>query len=229
MFLGHFAVALAAKKTAPKTSLGTLVLAAQFADIIWPIFLLLGIEQVQIVPGLLPTSPFDFTSYPISHSLVAQLGWGALVGIVYFFVGRDKGSALLVGALVPTHWILDVIAHRPDMPIFPGGPKIGLGMWNSLLIMICVEFALFGAGIAVYLSTTRAKDRTGVWVLWSLFGLLAVLYLASLFGPPPPNVRILAWSAMAIWLTVPWAASADRHRRQIPGKPESPFHQYANH
>jgi hypothetical protein len=216
MFLGHFAVALASKKAAPKTSLGTLVLAAQFADLLWPVLLLLGIERVRIVPGLLAASPFDFTWYPISHSLIAQFGWGALLGIAYFILRRDGRSALLVGALVPTHWVLDFIAHRPDMPIYPGGPTYGLGMWNSLPLTISVEYALFAVGIAIYLSATRAKDRTGNLALWSLLGLLAVLYPASLFGPPPPSVQALAWSAMAIWITVPWAAWADRHRQSRP-------------
>src|ERR1700680_2714443 len=110
MFLGHFGVAFAAKKAAPKTSLGTLVFAAQFADMLWPVLLLLGFERVRIVPGLLAASPFDFTWYPISHSLVAQLGWGALLGFAYFILRRDGRSALMVGALVPTHWVLDFIA-----------------------------------------------------------------------------------------------------------------------
>ena len=213
MFLGHFGVALAAKKVAPKTSLGTLVFAAQFADLLWPVLLLLGIEQVRIVPELLPASPFDFISYPVSHSLVAQLGWGALLGTCYFMVRRNTRSALLVGFLVPSHWLLDFLAHRPDMPLYPGGARYGLGMWNSLLLTIVVEYALFAAGIAIYVSTTRAKDRTGNLALWSLLGLLAVLYPASLFGPPPPSVQVLAWSALAIWITVPWAAWADRHRQ----------------
>jgi hypothetical protein len=92
MFLGHFGVALAAKKVAPKTSLGTLVFAAQFADLLWPVLLLLGIEQVRIVPGLLPVTPLDFTSYPVSHSLVAQLGWGALLGLLYSWCGAKLAA-----------------------------------------------------------------------------------------------------------------------------------------
>jgi len=143
---------------------------------LWPLLLLLGIEQVRIVPGLFPVSPFDFTSYPYSHSLVAQIGWGALLGFIYFMVRRNVSSALLVGLLVPSHWLLDFIAHRPDMPIYPGGAMYGLGMWNSLLLTIVVEYVLFVAGAAVYLSVTRAKDRTGNLALWSLLGLLAVLY-----------------------------------------------------
>jgi hypothetical protein len=214
MFLGHFGLAFAAKKAAPKTSLGTLVFAAQFADMLWPVLLLFGIEHVRIVPGLLAASPFDFTSYPISHSLVAQFGWGLLLGLIYWAIKRDARSALFVGGLVPTHWVLDFIAHRPDMPIYPGGPKYGLGMWNSVPLTICVEYVLFAAGIALYVNATRAKDTTGKLALWSFVGLLGVLYPASLFGPPPPSVQALAWSAIGIWLTVPWAAWADRHRQQ---------------
>jgi hypothetical protein len=137
-------------------------------------------------------------------------------------VKRNGKTALVIGSLVPTHWLLDLIAHRPDMPIYPGGAKYGLGMWNSVPLTILVEFALFAAGIAIYLSATRAKDRTGNLALWSLLGLLAVLYVASLFGPPPPSVQALAWSAMAIWLTVPWAAWADRHRQSSRGRLETP-------
>jgi hypothetical protein len=221
VFLGHFGIALAAKKVTPKTSLGTLVFAAQFADLLWPVLLLLGIEQVRIVPGLLPASPFDFTSYPVSHSLVAQFGWGALVGTCYFMVRRNTRGAVLVGFLVPSHWLLDGLAHRPDMPLYPGGPRFGLGMWNSLPLTILVEYAAFAAGIAIYVGTTRAKDRTGNLALWSLLGLLAMLYPASLFGPPPPSVPALAWSAMAIWITVPWAAWADQHRQSDADRSET--------
>jgi hypothetical protein len=213
MFLGHFGVAFAAKKAAPKVSLGTLVFAAQFADLLWPILLLLGVEHVRIVPGLMAASPFDFTSYPISHSLVAQLGWGAVIGLIYFVWKRDRRNALLVGALVPTHWILDFIAHRPDMPVYPGGPKYGLGMWNSVPLTLAVEYVLFAAGIALYLSATRAKDKAGHLVFWSLAVFLGVVYAGSLSGPPPPNIQVLAPAGLAMWLTVPWAAWADRHRQ----------------
>ena len=213
MFLGHFGFAFAAKKVAPKASLGILVLAAQLADTLWPLFLMLGIEQVRIAPGLMPASPFDFTSYPISHSLVAQLGWAAVLGLLYFVVTRDGRSAAFVGCLVPTHWVLDFVAHRPDMPVYPGGPRFGLGMWNSIPLTLFVEYGLFAVGVAVYAATTRAKDRTGNFAWWSLVGLLATLYPAALFGPPPPSVKVLAWSGISLWLTASWAAWADWHRQ----------------
>jgi hypothetical protein len=213
MFLGHFGVAFAAKKALPNTSLGTLVFAAQFADLLWPILLLAGVEHVRIVPGLLPASPFDFRWYPISHSLVTELGWGGLVALICFAMHRNIRGALLLGCLVPTHWVLDLIAHRPDLPIYPGSSKFGLGMWNSVPLTLAVEYVLFAVGIALYLSATCVKDTTGKWAFWSLVIFLGAIYPASLFGPPPPSVQALAWSALAIWLTVPWAAWADRHRQ----------------
>jgi len=217
MFLGHFALALAAKKAAPKASLGTLVLSAQFADCLWPVLLLLGVEQVRIVPGLMRASPFDFVSYPISHSLLMQLIWGLLFGVVYLLWRRDIRTALVVGALLPTHWLLDYFAHRPDMPFYPGGgPKVGLGMWNSLPLTLLVEYGLFTAGVAIYLTSTRPKagphNSGRNYAFWSLIIFLALVYPASLFGPPPPSVRALAISGLAIWLTIPWAAAADRRR-----------------
>jgi hypothetical protein len=212
MFLGHFAVALGAKKAAPRTSLGTLFLAAQFADMLWPIFLLLRWEQVRIAPGITRVTPLDFVWYPWSHSLVALVVWGAGFALIYFAIRRDARGAIVAGLCVPSHWLLDFIAHRPDMPIVPGGARYGLGMWNSVPLTLAVEMGMYAAGLAIYLSATRAKDRVGTYALWSLAILLFGIYVSSLTGPPPPNVQVLAESALALWLTVPWAAWADRHR-----------------
>lgn len=215
MFLGHFALALSAKKAAPKAGLGTLVLSAKFADLLWPVLLLFGVEQVRIVPGITRASPFDFVSYPISHSLLAQLIWASLLGALYLLWRRDLRTAIVVGALLPTHWLLDYVAHRPDMPLYPGGPKVGLGMWNSLPLTLLVEYGLFVAGVGIYLKSTRSKGGRG-YAFWSFIVFLAVIYAASLFGPPPPSVRVLAITALALWISVPWAAAADRRRTPIP-------------
>jgi membrane-bound metal-dependent hydrolase YbcI (DUF457 family) len=218
MFLGHFGVALAAKKAAPEISLGTLVLAAQLADGLWPIFLLLGWERVRIAPGITRASPLDFVHYPITHSLVGQLAWGAALGLLYFALRRNAKNALVIGACVVSHWVLDAIVHRPDMPGFPHGPFVGLGLWNSLPATVVVECGLLAIGLAVYLRTMRAKDRIGVYALWSFIAVLVAGWISAVFGPPPPNARALAFGALAMWLTVPWAAWADRHRelRQSP-------------
>jgi hypothetical protein len=212
MFLGHFAVALGAKKAAPKASLGTLVLAAQFADLLWPAFLLLGWEQVRIVPGVTRVTPLDFVSYPYSHSLLAQLLLGLGVGLVYFVLRRNARAAVVLAACVPSHWVLDYVAHRPDMPLFPGGARYGLGLWNSFPATLAAEFLLFAIGVAFYVTVTSAKDRIGKWALWSLLIFLPLVYVASAVSPTPPSVQAVAVAALAMWLVVPWAAWADRHR-----------------
>ena len=170
MFLGHFALALGAKRVAPKVSLGTLVLAAQFADLLWPILLLTGLEQVRIVPGITRVTPLDFVSYPYSHSLLTQLLWGLGIGLVYQAFSHDMRGAVVLGLCVPSHWLLDYIAHRPDMPLVPGGARYGLGLWNSVPATLAVELGLFVIGSTLYLRGTRAKDRTGQYALWSLSG-----------------------------------------------------------
>lgn len=212
MFVGHFGVGLAAKKLAPRVSLGTFLLSVQLADLLWPVLLLLGVEHVRILPGLMKASALDFYDYPVSHSLVALAGWAIVFGAVYFFLRRDRAAALLLAAGVLSHWLLDFAMHRPDMPVLPHGPYLGLGLWNSVSATLAVEGVLYAAGIWIYLKATRAKDRIGTFSLWALLALLAAVWLASLFGPPPPNEKTLAWSGMIAWLLVPWAYWIDRHR-----------------
>jgi hypothetical protein len=214
MFIGRFAVALAAKKYAPETSLGTLVLGAELADFLWPIFLLLGVEEVRIVPGITRVSPLDFVSYPITHSLLTQFGWSVLLGVAYYALRRSARGAVVVGVCVPTHWVLDWISHRPDMPLWPGGPRVGLDLWNSLAATVAVEYGLLIVGLAIYLNATRSR-RPRHWVghlaLWSFVALLALGWLVNI-GPPPPSAQALAWGGLVMWLTISWAAWADRHR-----------------
>src|SRR5215470_3818452 len=139
MFIGHFGVAMAAKKVAPKPSLGTLVLAALLVDGIWPVFLLLGWERVAIVPGITAVTPLEFVSYPYTHSLVAGALWAALLGGGYYALRRDANGAGWIAALVLSHWMLDFASHRPDMPLWPGSPTVGLGLWYSIPLTFIAE------------------------------------------------------------------------------------------
>src|SRR5688572_12493051 len=120
MLLGHYGVAFAAKSAAPRASLGTLNLAAQFLDELWPIFVLLGLEQVRVSPGLMAANPLDFVHYPITHSLVGAIGWSVLLGLIYHAMRRNRRGAVVVGLLVLSHWLLDLPMHRPDLPLWPG-------------------------------------------------------------------------------------------------------------
>ena len=141
MFIGHFALALGAKKIAPRASLGTLFMAAQLADLVWPTLVLLGVETLVVAPGITAFTPLDFVSYPYSHSLEALIGWAAALAVAYALVRRGQGrEALVLAALVLSHWVLDVISHRPDMPLTIGGTgKLGLGLWNSIPGTLAVE------------------------------------------------------------------------------------------
>jgi hypothetical protein len=215
MFIGHFAVGFGAKRLAPAVSLGTLILACQLADLVWPTLVLLGIERLSIAPGITVVTPLNFESYPYSHSLVALICWASLAAVIYRFAHRSSRTAavLVIAGVVLSHWVLDVATHRPDMPLVPGGEtKIGLGLWNSLPATIIIEGAMLAAGVTIYARATRAKDRVGTLALWSFVAFLAVLYVANLFGPPPPSAMAVAWSAEAIWLLVAWGYWIDRHR-----------------
>jgi hypothetical protein len=212
MFIGHFGVALAAKRIAPRTSLATLIVGAQFLDLLWPVFLLLGLEHVRVVPGITKVQALDFYDYPLSHSLTMAVRWSLAVGLVYYLIRRYRRGAWVVGCLVLSHWVLDFLVHRPDLPLWPGGPKYGLGLWNSWPASISLEVLFFAAGIWIYISATRARDRIGNYGLWSLIALLFLGWLAATFGPPPPDTHQLALGAMAMWLVVPWAWWADAHR-----------------
>lgn len=216
MFIGHFGVAFAAKKVAPRTSLGTLILAAQFLDFLWPVFLLLGLEHVSILPGATKASPLDFTDYPISHSLLMAMVWAILFGGIYYALRRNLQSALVVGAAVLSHWVLDFIVHRPDLQLYPGGDtRVGLGLWNSWAASIAVEVLFFGAGLAIYLGCTRARDNAGSYGFWALIAFLFLGWVSALFAGAPPSVTALAWGGIAMWLMALWGWWADGHRTAI--------------
>ena len=212
MFVGHTAVALAAKSRVPDAPLWILIAAVFGLDLLWPLFLLLGAEQLRIEPGITAVNPFAFDYYPWSHSLILAMVWGALFAIGCSPRMASVGRTILVGALVVSHWVLDVVMHRPDLPLWPGpSPLLGLGLWNSIPASLLVEGALFAAAIAIYLRASKPKDRTGTVALWSLLLLQASMWLS---GPwmPPPSARAVAWGGLAMWLFLPWAAWIDRHR-----------------
>jgi len=167
MFLGHYGLAFAAKRLSPRTCLGWFLAATVTLDLLWPVFLLLGLEHVRIAPGITVMTPFDFYDYPITHSLVGALGWSIALAALYSAFNRDRGGGLIVGALVTSHWVLDAVVHRPDLPLYPGGPLIGLGLWNSVPGTLIVEGVLWIGGVWIYLKSTTAQSPTGHYALWS--------------------------------------------------------------
>lgn len=212
MFIGHFAVGFASKRVAPRASLGVLMAAPLALDLLWPFFLLAGKEVVRIDPGNTAFTPFDFVSYPYTHSLAAALVWSAVFGGLYWAWRRDSRAAWIIAAGVVSHWVLDFITHRPDLPLWPGSERVGLGLWNSVAGTLITELAMFGTGVWLYASGTRARDRVGTIGLWSFVVFVLLIYAANQLGPPPPDVRTLAWAGLLQWLFPLWAWWFDWHR-----------------
>ncbi len=215
MFLGHIAVGFAAKRAAPKTSLGVLLGASEFIDLLSPVFVLAGWEQVRFEPG---NNPFlrPVFYYPLSHSLVMTLVWAMAAALGYWLVARYRTGAVIVGLAVLSHWLLDLISHKPDMPLYPGAsPMLGLGLWYSVAGTVIVELLMLGAGVWMYAAATRPRDRIGTYGLWSFVALMVVLYARLVFGPAPPNDKAMAWAGVSFLLLYFWADWFDRHRGPV--------------
>ena len=223
MFLGHFGAALALKRLEPKLSLGTLFLAVQLPDVLWGAFLLLGWEQVRIDPGYTAVTPLQFLHYPISHSLLGMTGWAVAMAAGYYSwptrdTSRHWQAAVLAGAAVLSHYPLDLLVHVPDLPLSGDSPvRLGLGLWSLPVATVVLELATLAAGVAIYVGfrSTRHPARWGR--LAFLVGLLVVVYLMSVFGPPPPSVTAIAIvDIVGLLLLVALAAWVDR--RAAPGE-----------
>ena len=197
----------------PTVPLGWWMVAAFALDLLWPLFLLVGIERVSIAPGATAFSPLVFDSYPWSHSLLMTCVWGVLLAAIARWRGVPVAAAALIAAVVVSHWVLDFVSHAPDMPLWPGrSPRLGLGLWNSISATILIEGIMFIGATALYARATRARDRIGSIAFWSFILISTAMWAAGPWSPPPPDARALAWFGLGGWLLVAWAGWADRHR-----------------
>jgi len=220
MFIGHYAVGLASKEFAPRTSMGALIAAPILLDLLWPIFLLLGWEHVSITPNNNPFLRLQFDSYPISHGLVAVLGWATLYASVYFGLTRYIAGSVVIWIGVVSHWLMDFIVHRPDLPLYARSRLLGLGLWNHRWLTITIEVTLFAIGIWTYQKRTRAKDKVGLYAFLAFVLFLLLAYIGASFGPPPPTVKKLAIVTLLTSLLIPWAWWFDKHREVRLQNPE---------
>ncbi|NOY05389.1 MAG: hypothetical protein GXO82_01955 [Chlorobi bacterium] len=217
MFIGHYAIGFAAKKAAPRVSLGTLILASQFVDLLWPLFMLAGLERVKVAPGITAMTPLDFTHYPFTHSLFGVIVWAVVFGAVYYAFRREAFASLLLGGLVVSHWLLDFLTHRPDLQLFPWlETRVGLGLWDSVPATFIVETLMFAAGVYIYTRATSIRNNTGRYAWWVMVVFLFTIYLTNLFGPPPPSPDAIGVSGLALWLFVAWGYWIDRNRMSVP-------------
>jgi hypothetical protein len=212
MFIGHLAVGFASKRAAPRASLGVLMAAPILLDLVWPILVLAGVEVVRVDPGNTAFTPLDFVSYPWSHSLLLTFVWASIFAGAYLGATGYRRGAAVVFAGVVSHWVLDLVTHRPDLPLWPGGPKVGLGLWSSPAATIAVEVPLYALGVALYLATTRARDRAGAVALWAFVLFALATYAGNILGPPPPSGQAVAALDLFQFLWIPWCVYIDRHR-----------------
>jgi hypothetical protein len=215
MFIGHFALAFAAKRSAPRVNLATLFAAAQLPDLIWPVFVAAGLERVEIAPGDTAFTPLAFVHYPWSHSLVLVAAWGALFAAVHRVRTRNGSATPLLIALAVSHWVLDWLTHRPDLPVVPGGPRYGLGLWNSVPLTIATEMLLFAAGAWLYSQHTRPINARGRWAFVSLIAVLMLAYTGNVLSAPPSVDAVWAVTLFGFLLLLAWAAWTDRHRTAV--------------
>lgn len=212
MFLGHYAVGLAAKKFAPRSSLGALVAAPILLDLLWPIFLLLGWEHVTIEPNSNPFLRLHFDSYPISHGLVAVVGWATLYAAIYFGVTRYVAGTIVIWVGVLSHWLMDFIVHVRDLQLYASSRLFGLGLWNHRWWTIALEIALLAIAVGTYFRETRAKDQIGRYAWLAFILVLLLAYAGAFFGSPPTSVKKLALVTLLTSLMIPWAWWFDTHR-----------------
>lgn len=211
MFIGHFGTGFAAKGVEKKISLGTLFLASQFVDLLWPILLLLGLESVKIEPGNTAVNPLNFIWYPISHSMFSVIIWGILFGIVYYLIKKNTKGSILLGALVFSHWLLDLLTHRPDLLLFPWSDyKVGLGLWNSYAGTVIIESLIFIVGVVIFYKISKPQKKYKIVLFWALVIFLAAVYVMNLFGPPPSAEEPIAYVGLSQWLLVAWAYLIDK-------------------
>ena len=221
MFLGHYGVALALKRVEPKLSLGTLFLAVQLPDLLWGIFVLLGWEHARIVPGHTAITPLEFVEYPISHSLVGALAWSVVAAAFYYSwptrdTSRHWQAAAIVGLAVFSHYPLDVLVHIPDLPLTGNdSSKLGLGLWNNRVATLAAEAIVFGAGLALYVARGSNRHPVRARRIAAVALVLVGTYLATLYGPLPPSMTVVAVSGIVFILGIAaLAAWADQRAFQ---------------
>jgi len=208
MLVGHFAVAFSAKRIAPAISLGTLVFAAMLADLLWCAFMIAGIEQVHYTPACGAANYFVATDIALSHSLAMGTLWAAILAAIFIvFLRRQIRATAIVFAVVFSHWFLDFVSHKPDMPLAPGiHTYLGLGLWNSIPATLLLEGSFWLCALIVYARSSKPRKRTAAYFYWLPAAVLTLLWYNNLAGPPPPDPHTAPAVALSLFLlTVLWA------------------------
>jgi hypothetical protein len=220
MFVGHYGPAFALKRAFPEAPVFGLCIGVQLVDIAWAVMVMTGIEEVRIVPGFTESNGLDLVFIPYSHSAVATAMWALFGGLAAWLIaGRSTPRiGVAVGLAIASHWLADLLMHRPDLPLYGDEMKVGLGLWNYRWPAYAAELASLFGGLALYAGGTRPRDRIGSVGLIGFAVTLAGIQLFNLLVDPATTPRATAGAALAGFLTIPIAAAwLDRHRASRAG------------
>lgn len=218
MYIGHYALPFAARGRAPKVPLALLWFASVWPDFLWLLLLALGLERAAIQPGITVVNALDLQHYPVSHGLLENAGWSLLFAGGWYAWKRDRGGALWLGGLVLSHWVLDFLTHRPDLPLVWAAPRAGLGLWNHRLASLVVEGGIFVVSLALYLAASRGRRWWGHALLWLFVAFCLGTYLPDALGlvPPPPAIRAVLPMLPLGFLVMLWVHGIDHGREPSP-------------
>jgi membrane-bound metal-dependent hydrolase YbcI (DUF457 family) len=213
MLVGHLAVGLVAKRVEPRISLGTCVLAVMLADLLVFPLMIAGIEHFDVVSGV-ESNRVIGRNIVYSHSLLMDAIWGTLLAAAYFLRRHSLRGAWILWLAVLSHWLLDLVSHRPDMPLAPGiGVVLGLGLWNSIPLTLIVEGGFWLLAIVLYVRATRAKRRAGVYLFWGGIALITLVWYGNINnGMDPDPVKAGVGGLVLFSLLVAWAYLSNRLR-----------------
>lgn len=212
MFMGHYGVSFAVHKAGRQIPLWLLFIAVQFLDVLWAVFVLAGIEKARIVPGITASLPLDLYSMPYSHSLVAAAAWSSAAGLGYAWAARSSQTRVglpsaLVGLAVFSHWLLDLVVHRPDLPFYDNVHKVGFGLWNDPVTALLLEALLFVGGLWLYLRSTTGATWGGKHGMFVFGAGVVGVHAVALFGPPPAGPRAAAVTFLCTYLILAGAVA----------------------
>lgn len=221
MLAGHLAIGLLAKRVEPAISLGTFVLAAMLADLLWCVFMIAGMEHAQFRPGMGAANYFVASDIAMSHSLLMDTIWAALLAGAWFVWRRQPRAALVLGAAVISHWLLDLVSHRPDMPLAPRVHRyFGLGLWTSIPATVIIEGGFWLFAIVIYTRATEPRNRAAGFVFWSGAALFTLAWYSNIAGPPPRNFKAAPVVSLVFFsLMVAWACGVNCLRHSMVTRP----------
>lgn len=202
MFIGHYGPSFVAKRVDPTIPLWVLVLSAHLMDVFWTIFVILGIERMRIVPGYTRTNPLDLYYQPYTHGLPGACAWALAAAIIYRVLTRNTRAAAIVGATVLSHWLLDLIVHPRDLPLWDDRDKVGLGLWNYPIPSLTLECVLLFGGTLALLATNRSRPRGRLRWLAPICVLMFVLQVSLFVLPTPPSPDALVSRLLVFYVVL---------------------------